>query len=339
MSDRLKEFALYEWLGRHLEGFAGPMTIQKFAEGQSNPTYRIGASSGAYVLRRQPFGVLLPSAHAIDREFRLIRALYPLGFPVPKPLCLCEDRSVIGTMFYVMEMVPGRIEWDGGMPGFLRSERRVAYEGMIDALASLHAIDPTQAGLTDYGRPGNYFERQASRWIKQYRAAETERIDAMERLIELLPTTIPPQTSSAIVHGDFRIDNIIFAKDQPCIQAVLDWELSTLGDPLADFSYFALNWVAETNGRSSLVALDLETLGIPSLEEAIERYCARTGRGTLPDLNWYFAYNLFRMTSIVQGIKRRAIEGNASSERAADVARRVPLLAEAGWAFAAKTCA
>lgn len=332
-TDTLDESAICAWLQHHIVGFTGPITLQKFAEGQSNPTYRVDATSGVYVLRRQPFGDLLPSAHAVDREFRLLSALYPLGFPVPEPLCLCENRAIIGSMFYVMEMVAGRNERDGCMPNFRPTERRAAYHEMTDALASLHTIDPTLAGLSDYGRAGNYLARQTNRWIKQYRASETERIDAMEQLIAWLPKTTPSQDRTAIVHGDFRIDNAIFAAKHPKILGVLDWELSTLGDPLADFSYYALNWVAHTNGRASLVGADLESLGIPSLGETIERYCDRTGRASLPNLNWYFAYNLFRMASIVQGIKRRAIDGNASSAHAAEVATRVPALAEAGWAF------
>lgn len=332
-SEQLDEFALFEWLGQHLEGFEGPATIAKFVNGQSNPTYRVETAHAAYVLRRQPFGALLPSAHAVDREFHVTKALSQLGFPVPKPLCLCTERRVIGAMFYVMELVHGRTFLDGDLPTLSAAGRRTAYEALIDTLASLHSIDPAQVGLSDYGRSGNYFSRQIDRWIRQYRASETERIAAMEHLIEVLPKSVPPQSGSTVVHGDYRIDNVIFSNDRPAVQAVIDWELSTLGDPLADFSYFALNWVAETNGRSSIIGADLESLGIPSLSQTIRRYCALTGRESLPELNWHFAYNLFRLASIVQGIKRRAIDGNASSEHAADFARRVPALAQAGCAF------
>jgi aminoglycoside phosphotransferase (APT) family kinase protein len=333
-SEQIDETALYDWLGRHLEGFEGPAAIEKFAEGQSNPTYRLETTRGAYVLRRQPFGTLLPSAHAVDREFRILKALSPLGFPVPKPMCLCPDRGIIGAMFYVMELVHGRTFVDGDLPTLTAEDRRTAYEAMVDTLAFLHSIDPIQVGLSDYGRPGNYFSRQIDRWIKQYRASETERIAAMEQLIDVLPKSVPPQSGIAIVHGDFRIDNVIFSNDQAAVQAVIDWELSTLGDPLADFSYFALNWVAETNGRSSIAGLNLESLGIPSLEQTIRRYCARAGREAVPaELNWYFSYNLFRLASIIQGIKRRAIDGSASSEHAADFAERVPALAQAGCEF------
>ena len=335
-ADTFDESSLCRWLEQHVARFCGPMALKKYSAGQSNPTYCLEAASGIYVLRRQPFGELLPTAHAIDREFRILSALYPLGFPVPRPLALCQERAIIGSMFYVMERVSGRVEWDGGLPNFTPSERRAAYESMIDTLAALHTIDLTLAGLEDFGRPGNYFARQTSRWIKQYRAAETERIGAMERLIEWLQRDTPPQTRDAIVHGDFRIDNLIFEADEPRVGAVLDWELCTLGDPLADFSYFALNWVAQTNGRASLAGLNLEVLGIPSLKETIERYCDRTGRESLPSLNWYFGQNLFRMASIIQGIKRRALDGNASNSQALEIASRVSSLAEAGWAFAEK---
>lgn len=232
-----------------------------------------------------------------------------------------------------MDMVTGRTLQDGSLPGMEPAERRAVYEAMTDTLAALHSIDPVAAGLADYGRPGNYFERQTARWIKQYRAAQTERIEAMERLIEVLPATVPPQVGTAIVHGDFRLDNLIFDGELR-VAALLDWELSTLGDPLADFSYYALNWVAPVNGRSELIGLDLKTLGIPSLAETTARYCAGIGRAGLPALEWYFAYNLFRIASIVQGIKRRSLDGNASSEQAAQIASRVPLLAEAGCEFA-----
>jgi len=333
VSDELDLKRLERWLESHVEGFRGPFTLDKFANGHSNPTYRMVADNSVYVLRRQPLGTLLPSAHAIDREYRVLRALLPFGFPVPRVFALCNDRTVIGSLFYVMEMAQGQTLRDGGLPGMKPSERRAVYEAMTDTLAKLHNIQPAAAGLADYGRPGNYFERQTARWIRQYRATQTERIEAMEHLIEMLPATCPPQTGVAIVHGDFRLDNLIFA-DRSLVAALLDWELSTLGDPLADFSYYALNWVAPVNGRSEVFALDLEALGIPSLQETIARYCRGTGRTSLPALDWYFAYNLFRIASIMQGIKRRSIEGNASSPDAAEMAARVPLIAEAGSAFA-----
>lgn len=255
MTGALDEQALWDWLITHVTGFRGPASISKFPGGQSNPTYRIDAYSGRYVLRRKPFGELLPSAHAIDREFRLLSALWPCGFPVPKPFALCEDQQVIGTSFYVMEMSTGRNHWDGALPNLTAPKRRATYFAMVDTLAELHQIDVHSVGLDDYGKSGNYFERQIARWTQQYRQSQTEQIEEIERLIEWLPATIPPQTRSSIVHGDYRIDNLIFT-DSDKVGAVLDWELSTLGDPLADFSYFALQWVLPCDGGAALEGLD-----------------------------------------------------------------------------------
>lgn len=333
--DRLDEARLTAWFAANVDGFAGPITLSRFKGGQSNPTYRIDTPGTAYVLRRQPFGPLLPSAHAVDREYRVIAALHPAGFPVARPYGLCTDPDVIGSMFYVMGLADGRNLWDGSLPGCTPAERRGIYNAMIDTLADLHAIDPVAVGLGDYGKPGNYFERQVARWTKQYRASETETIPEMDRLIDWLPRTMPVQDRVAIVHGDYRIDNMIFAAAEPRVIAVLDWELSTLGDPLADFSYLLMNWVTEPEGRSGIKGLDLPALGIPTLDEAVARYCARTGRAGLPELNWYFAYNLFRLTGIVQGIKKRIVDGTASSPQAEATAARVPALAAAAWHFAA----
>lgn len=334
--DRIDQAALTAWMEANVAGFKGPIALSKFKGGQSNPTYRIDAQSGAYVLRRKPFGALLPSAHAVDREYRLIAALHPTGFPVAQAYGLCTDDSVIGSMFYVMAMVEGRNLWDGSLPGMAPDARREIYHAMTDTLASLHGIDPHAAGLGDYGKPGNYFERQVGRWTKQYRASETEPMPDVERLIAWLPRTIPAQERTSIVHGDYRIDNMIFDAAQPKVLAVLDWELSTLGDPLADFSYFLMNWVTEPEGRSGIAGLDLAALGIPSLEDTVARYCAATGRSGLPDLNWYFSYNLFRLTGIVQGIKKRIVDGTASSAQAEATAAKVPGLAKAAWEFAVK---
>lgn len=327
---------LEPWLAANVAGFAGPVTAEKFAGGQSNPTYRLTTPGGDYVLRRKPFGPLLPSAHAVDREYRLIAALHPTGFPVARPYALCEDDGVIGAPFYVMAMVEGRTLWDGTLPGMTPPDRRAHYLAMVDTLADLHAIDPDAVGLSDFGRPGNYFERQVARWTRQYRAAQTDDLPAAERLIEWLPRTIPEQTRTSIVHGDYRIDNLIYAAGAPHVIAVLDWELATLGDPLADFAYLAMNWVTEPEGRSGVMGVTGPDTGIPTLDEIVDRYCARTGRDGLPDLNWFFAYNLFRLTGIVQGIKKRVIEGNASNKQAAATAARVPFLAQAAWAFAEK---
>jgi len=335
MSD-LDETRLGEWLGANVTGFAGPFAVQKFPGGQSNPTYRIDAASGAYVLRRKPFGPILPSAHAVEREYRLIAALHPTGFPVARPFGLCEDADVLGAPFYLMEMVEGRTFWDGALPGMVPAERTAVYEAIVDTLAALHSVDHEAVGLGDYGKPGNYFERQVARWSKQYRMSQTDDMPEVERLIEWLPRTVPAQTRTSIVHGDFRIDNMIFAPDAPRVRAVLDWELSTLGDPLADFSYFLMSWVTAPEGRSGVQGLTGPETGIPTLEAVVARYSAATGRDGLPDLNWYFAYNLFRLTGIVQGIKKRIIDGNASSAEAAKTVERLPGLAAAAWGFAEK---
>ncbi len=332
--DRLNLDALGRWMAGTVPGYAGPLSYVRFNGGQSNPTYRLDTPAASWVLRRKPFGPILPSAHAVEREYRVIAALHPTGFPVPRPLGLCEDDGVIGAPFYVMEMVAGRTIWDGAMPGMTPPDRRAHYDAMVDTLAALHQTDPVAAGLGDYGRPGNYFERQVTRWTKQYRASETGRMESVERLIDWLPRTLPPQTRTAIVHGDYRVDNLIYAPGEPRVIAVLDWELSTLGDPLADFSYLLMNWVTEPEGRSGVKGLTGPATGIPTIEEMVERYCAATGRDGVPQLDWYFAYNLFRLTGIVQGIKKRVIDGNAASAKAADTAARVGSLADAAWHFA-----
>ncbi|WP_374297890.1 phosphotransferase family protein [Sphingomonas sp.] len=334
--DRLDLSRLDAWMERHVPGYAGPLAYAKFSGGQSNPTYRLDTPGGAYVLRRKPFGPILPSAHAVDREYRVIAALYPTGFPVPRPLGLCEDDDVIGAPFYVMALIEGRTLWDGALPGMTADGRRAHYEAMIDTLAALHRIDPVALGLGDYGRAGNYFERQVARWTRQYRAAETERIAAVDRLIDWLPRTLPPQTGVSIVHGDYRIDNLIYAPDGERVAAVLDWELSTLGDPLADFSYLLMNWQTPPDGRAGIAGLTGEDTGIPTMEDAVARYCAATGRVGVPQLDWYFAYNLFRLVGIVQGIKRRMIDGNASSAQAEQTVARLPMLAAAAWHFAVR---
>ena len=278
-ADKLDEAKLTAWMEANVEGFKGPLRQGKFAGGQSNPTYRIDSPSGSYVLRRKPFGPLLPSAHAVDREFKAIAGLYPTGFPVAKPYGLCTDENVIGSWFYIMGMVEGRTIWDGAMPDASGpDERRTTYDAMIDTLAALHSVDFEKAGLSDYGKPGNYFGRQVDRWTKQYRLSETETMPEMQRLIEFLPATSPEQTRTSIVHGDYRIDNMIFAGNEPKVIAVLDWELGTLGDPLADFTYVALAWVTENGGRSGVMDLDRKALGIPELDEVVARYCAATGR-------------------------------------------------------------
>ncbi len=335
-ADALNEANLTVWMQDNVDGFEGPLEVFKFAGGQSNPTYKIIAKSGAYVLRRKPFGPLLPSAHAVDREFKAINGLYPTGFPVARPYGLCTDNDVIGSWFYVMGMVEGRTIWDGAMPGATPDFRRRTYNAMIDTLAALHNVDVEAVSLSDFGKPGNYFGRQVDRWTKQYKLSETEHMPVMERLIEWLPATLPEQTRTSVVHGDYRIDNMIFAPDEAKVIAVLDWELSTLGDPLADFTYVAMAWVTDNGGRSGVQDLDRKALGIPELEEAVERYCAATGRSGVPDMNWYFAYNFFRLAGIIQGIKKRVIDGTANSAHAKEMSERVSPLAETAWSFALK---
>ena len=334
MTDQLiDEASLGAWLEGNVEGFAGPFSLTKFPAGQSNPTYKISAVSGEYVLRRKPFGQLLPSAHAVDREFRLLSALSPLDFPVPRPLALCDDPDVIGAMFYIMELAKGRPYADGSLPDFDPATRRRMYEQLVDTLADLHSIDPVAADLEHFGKPGNYFERQVARWTRQYRDSQTDYVPEMERLIAFLPETLPEQSRISIVHGDYRIDNVVFDGDGT-LTAVLDWELATLGDPLADFSYLAMQWMMPADGGAGLAALDLAALGIPVLDEIVSRYSERSGVPVADRLDWYFAYNLFRLAGIVQGIKKRVMDGTASNAQAADMAKRVPMLASAAWDFA-----
>jgi aminoglycoside phosphotransferase (APT) family kinase protein len=331
----IDEEALGHWLDANVQGFIGPFQLSKFPSGQSNPTYKISAASGEYVMRRKPFGQLLPSAHAVDREYRLLSALHPLGFPAPRPLALCEDPEVIGAIFYIMELARGRPYANGALPEFDAPTRRHIYGQLIDTLADLHSIDPEAAELGDFGKPGNYFERQVMRWTRQYRDSQTDYIPEIERLIAFLPETLPEQSRTSIVHGDYRIDNVVFDGDGT-LTAVLDWELATLGDPLADFSYLAMQWVMPADGGAGLAGLDLTALGIPAIDEIAQRYSARSGVPLVDSLDWYFAYNLFRLTGIVQGIKKRVIDGTASHAEAAEMAKRVPTLASAAWSFAVK---
>ncbi len=333
---RLNEAKLAAWLAENVEGFRGPLKLSQFKGGQSNPTYRLDTPSASYVLRRKPFGKLLPSAHAVDREFRVISALYRASFPVAKPYALCTDEDVIGAMFYIMACVDGRVMWSGALPNASKDERSAIYRAQIETLAQLHQYDPAKIGLADYGKPGNYFARQVDRWSKQYRASETQDIPEMNRLIEWLPQTVPPQERVSVVHGDYRLDNLIFHPRETKVIAVLDWELSTLGDPLADFTYFLMNWSMPPEGRSGIAGLDLKALGIPSIETASAYYCRLTGRDGLPNLDWYLAYNLFRMSAILQGIAGRIRAGTAASAHAEASAARVVPLAKAALAYAKK---
>ena len=331
--DQLDEAALTAWMQANVEGFAGPLSLSKFKGGQSNPTYRIDTPGKSYVLRRQPFGKLLPSAHAVDREYKVMSALGPTGFPVPRTYGLCEDADVIGSMFFVMDLADGRNLWNGALPDYSPDERREMYHAMIDTMADLHLKDPDAIGLADYGKSEDYCARQVARWSKQYRLSETETIPEMDLLIEWLPETIPPQHAHGIVHGDYRLDNMIFHKTEPRVIAVLDWELSTLGDPVADFAYLMLNWVNPPDGRAGIGGLDHEALGIPTRDEAVERYVERTGY-PVPPMDWYFAYNLFRLAGIIQGIKKRVIDGTASSAHAKKMSERVAPLVHTAYGFA-----
>ncbi|MFZ5743830.1 MAG: phosphotransferase family protein [Pseudomonadota bacterium] len=333
-ADRLDEAKLTEWMQANVAGFQGPLHLTKFKGGQSNPTYKIEAASGNYVLRRKPFGPLLPSAHAVDREYKVQNALNKAGFPAARQFGLCTDENVVGSWFYIMDMVDGKTIWDGAMPGAEPTYRRDTYFAMIDTLAALHTVDVEAVGLSDFGKPGNYFGRQVDRWTKQYKLSETEHMPDMERLIEWLPQTLPEQTRTSVVHGDYRIDNMIWAKDKPEVLAVLDWELSTLGDPLGDFSYVCMAWVTENGGRSGVSDLDRQELGIPELDEVVARYCEKTGRDSLPDMNWLFAYNFFRLAGILQGIKKRVIDGTASSAHAKAQSDRVQPLVDRATEFA-----
>ena len=322
--------AVARYLEARIEGFEAPMTAEKFSGGQSNPTFRLNARSGTYVLRRQPPGQLLKSAHAVDREYRVLQALARSGVPVPRAYHLCEDRDLIGSLFYVMSYVPGRIFWDPALPDVPREARAAHYDALLRALAALHAVDVEAAGLGDYGRAGNYFERQIGVWTKQYRATETERHPGMEALMAWLPVHCPAHAGRlALVHGDYRIDNVIFAPTEPEVVAILDWELSTLGDPLADLAYFCMCLRLDpTDPIVGLKGKDRAALGIPDEPAIVARYCQLRGIPPIADWNFYLAFSFFRLAAILQGVKKRALEGNASSSRAHEMgALALPLAA------------
>jgi aminoglycoside phosphotransferase (APT) family kinase protein len=331
-SHRFDEAALDVWMKANVEGYEGPLEVRQFKGGQSNPTYQLITPKKKYVMRRKPPGKLLPSAHAVDREYKVITALYPTGFPVARSYGLCTDDGVIGTMFYVMDMVEGRILWDQQLPQYQPAERHAIYVAKIQTLADLHNTDYEKIGLSDYGKPGNYMGRQVDRWTKQYKASETVHIEDMEKLIDWLPKSLPPQERTSVVHGDYRLDNMVLHPTEPKVIAVLDWELGTLGEPLADFTYLLMNWV---NGSISTLP-DLKAHGIPTLDEAVAIYCERTGRSGLHDLNWFFSYNMFRLAGILQGIVGRVRDGTANSPQAAAMAERVPALAANAWRYAQK---
>jgi aminoglycoside phosphotransferase (APT) family kinase protein len=330
--------ALESWLRENVDGFAGPLSVEQFKGGQSNPTFKLITPGARYVMRAKPGPVakLLPSAHAVEREYRVLAALAGTEVPVGRVFGLCEDESVIGRAFYVMDFVDGRVLWEQGLPDMSRSERFAIYDEMNRVIAALHSIDPAAVGLDDYGRHGNYLTRQIGRWTKQYQASETEKIEEMDRLIEWLPRHIPPDEETSIVHGDYRLDNLIFHPTEPKILAVLDWELSTLGHPLADFSYHCMGYHIPPTQFRGIAGLDLEALGIPSEQQYIDMYCRRTGRSGVGNWSFYMAYNCFRLSAIVQGIMKRAVDGIASSPQAFEAGRRARPLAELAWSFAQK---
>ncbi|HEY0113089.1 MAG TPA: phosphotransferase [Allosphingosinicella sp.] len=335
---RFDTAALENWMRQEVEGFEGPLEVEQFRGGQSNPTYKLITPGRSYVLRRKPPGKLLPGAHAVDREYRVISALGTQGFPVARAYGLCLNEEVIGTPFYVMEMVEGRIFWDADFPQVSREDRPAYSDAMNATIAQLHQIDPEAAGLSDYGKPGNYFERQIGRWSKQYLGdVEAGRVATMDRLVEWLPQNIPAdEEAGRIIHGDFRCDNMIFHPTEPKVLAVLDWELSTLGHPLADFTYHLMVYRMPAGVSTGLAGLDLEALNIPSEAEYVAAYCRRTGRAGIENLDFYMAFNMFRLAAIVHGIKGRLARGNASSAHADRMAARLEPLAEGAWAQAVR---
>jgi aminoglycoside phosphotransferase (APT) family kinase protein len=338
--------ALSAYLSEHLDGFQGPLTAEIFKGGQSNPTYKLVTPGASYVMRAKPGPVakLLPSAHAVEREFKVMRGLQGTDVPVPKMHCLCEDEAVIGRAFYVMEFVEGRVLWDQSLPGMTNAQRSDVYDEMNRVIAALHKVKFAERGLADYGKPGNYFERQIGRWSKQYNASITTPIPEMDSLMQWLPANIPASARDAsqvsIVHGDFRLDNLLFHPTEPRVLAVLDWELSTLGHPLADFSYHCMAWHISPGAFRGIGGLDVVSLGIPSEADYIARYCQRTGLTTpealRADWNFYLAYNLFRLAAILQGIAKRVEAGTASSAQAVSSVAGAPLLAKMAWDFALK---
>ena len=332
--------ALDAWMRAHVDGYpGGPLGAEQFKGGQSNPTFLLRAKGARYVLRTKPGPAtrLLPSAHAIEREFRVMSALHGAGFPVPRQLALCTDEAVLGRAFFVMEHVEGRVLWDQSLPGMTPAERAAIYDEQNRVIAQLHAMDYGAIGLQDYGKPGNYFARQIERWTKQYQASMTEPIEAMDRLSAWLPAHIPPGDDTSIVHGDYRLDNLIFHPAEPRILAVLDWELSTLGHPLADFSYHCMSWHIPPGQFRGIAGLDLAALGIPALREYVARYCERTSKAIREeDFDFYLAYNMFRLAGIMQGIMKRYVDGTASSAAALENGKAARPMAEMAWRFASR---
>ncbi|WP_050386522.1 phosphotransferase [Bradyrhizobium pachyrhizi] len=325
---RFDEAALARWMEANVQDYCGPLFVEQFKGGQSNPTYKLVTPKRNYVMRRKPPGHILKGAHAVEREARVLQALATTGYPVAKVYALCTDDGIVGTWFFIMEMVEGRIFWDATFPDVSRQHRAAYFDAMNDTIARLHLISPETIGLSDYGKPGNYFARQIARWTKQYQDDKDAGRDFdMDRLVEWLPANIPDGDESSIVHGDFRCDNMIFHPTQPRVLAVLDWELSTLGHPLADFAYHAMMFRMPPDIVAGLAAADLTVLGIPSEADYVAAYCGRTGRTSIPAYDFYIAFNFFRMAAIFHGIKGRAIRGTAASEHAKERAKSFPVLA------------
>jgi aminoglycoside phosphotransferase (APT) family kinase protein len=331
MKDPSTVARLEAWMSEHVAGFRPPLSAEQIAGGQSNPTFRLTAASGLYVLRGKPLGVLLPSAHAVDREFRVLKALAGTDVPVPRALALCDDTSVTGSMFYVMDHVPGRVLWDPRLPHATPAERTALFASVNATIAAIHSLDPAAHGLGDFGPPGSYLERQVARWTKQYRASETGPNEAMERLIDWLPRHMPPAGPTRLIHGDYRLDNLIVHPTKPHVVAVLDWELSTLGDPLADFAYHAMSWRIAPELFRGLAGADLAAAGIPDERRYLAMYLERTGLPEPADWNFYVALGLFRLAAILQGIAKRALEGTAANADAAEVGAKARPLAELAW--------
>lgn len=327
---RLDEDRLGTYLRAQIPGFELPMQVEQFRGGQSNPTYSIVAGERRYVLRKKPPGKLLPSAHAVDREHRIMSALHGTDVPVPRTRLLCQDESIIGTAFFVMDFVDGRVFWDQSLPDLDRVERAAIFDEMNRVIAALHRVDYESVGLSDYGRPGNYLQRQIDRWTRQYRGSATQTIAAMDKLIEWLPANIPPGDETTLVHGDYHLNNMIFHPSEPRVVAVLDWELSTLGHPLVDFAYHCLDWLLPPEMLGRLGGVDVDALGIPTMEEYARMYCRRTGRESIDHFAFYQAFGLFRIAGVHQGIVKRIEDGSVSSPHARRVARPV-FLAELGW--------
>ena len=325
---------LAAYLRTHAGDPAGDLTVEQFQGGQSNPTYRVTTAARRYVLRRKPPGALLPSAHAVEREYRVLSALAATAVPVAKMVALCDDASVIGTPFYLMEYVEGRILWDPTLPGMTPAERAAHYDELNRVLATLHQVDCAAIGLADFGRPGQYIARQVARWSKQYQAGSAPPIPAMDRLIGWLPQHVPPGDETSVVHGDFRLDNVIFHPTAPRVLAVLDWELSTLGHPLSDFAYLVMAWRLSPQEFRGLKGCDLAGLGIPSEEEVVAAYCRRTGRSGIAHWEFYLIFNMFRIAAILHGVLSRALQGNAASANAVETGSRARLVADVAWGMA-----